>query len=58
MDVAQIIQLNNHGDLAIPHDLRTPSEWHHMEVSINGGSQKWMVFVRENPMNIDYLGVP
>ena len=29
-----------------------------MVVSINGGTPKWMVFVRENPINTDDLGVP
>ena len=27
-------------------------------VSINGGSPKWMVYFRENPIKIDDLGVP
>ena len=27
-----------------------------MGVSINGGTPKWMVFVRENPIKMDDLG--
>ena len=30
----------------------------YMEVSIDGGTQKWLVFVRENPTKMDDLGVP
>ena len=29
-----------------------------MGISINGGTLKWLVFVREHPIKIDDLGVP
>ena len=30
----------------------------HLDVSKNTGTPKWMVKIRENPMKMDYLGVP
>ena len=30
----------------------------HLEISENGGTPKWMVFVRENPTKMDDLEVP
>ena len=32
--------------------------WHYMEVSINGGTQKWMQFTRGNPIKVDDFGKP
>ena len=37
--------------------LKIADEVPKMEVSINGGTPKWMVFVRENPIKVDDLGV-
>ena len=47
---------HDHGGFPMEHDLLS---WIvHIWVSINGGSPIWMVFVRENPVKLDDLGVP